>query len=122
LFTQVDKIDRDGSIGSMRLVDKDGKATEVAPKVAVIGDLGKAASLQRKARAADRGNDDVLFIGMRKGSSVESQQMKSLGIGGKFSVTVIGSDKSTVDSGGKTYDLSKADDRKAFSQSLGLSK
>lgn len=122
LFTEVDKIDHDQNSNSIELVDKDGKLTALQKPAEAIGELGKAADIQRKARSQEPGNDDVLFVGMRSASSLEKQNMKALAKAHGFKLTEVGSASSIVENGGKTFDLSKADGRKDFAASLGLSK
>jgi hypothetical protein len=123
LFVEIDRGDNDPKTAwSMETVDKNGKETDVAKRAAAVGDLGKAAAIQRKAKAAEPGNDDLLFIGMRDVSINESQNLKGLAKGGGFNLTVAGKDGDSIEHGGKTYDLSTDDGRKSFAESLGLDK
>ena len=92
LFDQVDRLDQDGSLNSLRTVNN-GTATAVAPAVAAVGDLARAPGLQRKGRAADPGNDDILFIGMRRETQGEAQALTARGAGrfkrGTFNVDTL---------------------------------
>src|SRR5437870_3238971 len=71
LWNQIDRLDNDGNSSTVLLMGRDGQATPLAEKVAALGDLGRAATLQRLGRAAVPGNDDVIFIGMRSETKSE---------------------------------------------------
>lgn len=118
LFDQVDRLDRDGSLASVQVV-KDGAATAVAPAVAAVGDLSRAADLQRKARSADPGNDDVLFIGMRSENKPESDALAARGRG-QFAVTRVATTSDSITVGSQAYDLSTDAGVQDFSRALGL--
>jgi hypothetical protein len=118
LFDQVDRLDQDGSLNSLRTVH-DGTATAVAPAVAAVGDLARAPGLQRKGRAAEPGNDDILFVGMRRETQGEAQALSARGAG-RFNVTNIGSTDNSITVGSQTYDLSTNAGVRSFADSLGL--
>lgn len=120
LFEEIDRLDHNGSSSSVQVVARDGTATAVAAPIAAVGDLGRAAGLQRTARSAEPGNDDILFIGMRTETRTESDALARRGRG-QFSVTAVGSDSSTVTVGGTRYDLSTNAGMRSFADSLGVS-
>lgn len=120
LFDAVDKVDGDNNANQLTLLDSGGAAGGSRSAAEAVGDLGKAATIQRKARANEAGNDDVLFIGMRSLSSNEKASMRQMGIGGGFKVTTGGSESSVVENGGQKFDLKTDAGIKDFVASLGL--
>jgi hypothetical protein len=120
LFDQVDRIDGDNNTNQLTLVDANGAAGGSRAAAEAVGDLGKAATIQKKSRANEAGNDDVLFIGMRTLSSNEKAAMRSMGIGGKFNVTTGGSESSIVENNNQKFDLKTDQGVKDFAASLGL--
>jgi hypothetical protein len=122
LFDEIDKVDRDANAKTITTVDKSGAETDSARRVAAVGDLARAGSLQRAGRAAEAGNDDVLFVGVRHEVKDEYKAFAKRAKGEGYGTQWIGGDKSTIDVGGKTYDLSTDTGVRDFADALGLPK
>lgn len=117
LFDELDRVDTNKKATSLDLTGKNG-ATPVAELVAAVGDLAKAGKLQRLGRSAEPGNDDVLFVGMRKATKDESRALEKRS--SKFDVTFVGGSETTIKSGGKKHDLTDRAGIDAFVATLGL--
>jgi hypothetical protein len=117
LFSQIDKFDRNGDANSVAASVR-GRSTPVAAKLEAVGDLANVEALRALANTGSPGNNDVVLLGMNKGSSHEAQSLRNRGVNVNHVKDAPTDD--TIRTGGRTYDLSQTSGVDGFVKTLGL--
>ena len=117
LFKEIDRFDRNGDANSVR-ASVNGRATAVAPKLEAVGDLANVDALRALANTGTPGNDDVLLVGMNKGSSHEAQSLRNRGV--KVTHVKDAASDDTIRAGGQTHSLKTKEGVDGFVNTLGL--
>jgi len=118
LFDEIDKFDKNGDSNSVALTQR-GRATAVTPKIAAIGEKAQVDTLRALANTGPRSNNDVVLLGMNKGSSHEAKSLRNRGLHVQHIKDARVDDTARGDDG-KTYNLTTPDGVSGFVGSLKL--